>query len=178
MATPCGPHLIDLERLSIGHREWDQATAAWHVDTFGALPDNYAAFRQAYQADVTEWREGYALIRDVRSLCAALFSLRHASARGQPHLVAHAPGAVAHTQLHPQPLDAVRLLRAHPGPPSTEQHLGQAVALSTVQTPRLLHQPARLGNHHHNCSPPRASETGLRFRATPGNGRIRPPDDD
>ncbi|MGW4690979.1 phosphotransferase family protein [Kitasatospora cineracea] len=78
MVTASGPHLIDLERLSIGHREWDQATAAWQTDTFGAPADSYAAFRQVYRADVTQWTSGYTLIRDVRSLSACLFSLRHA----------------------------------------------------------------------------------------------------
>ncbi|MFC8449479.1 phosphotransferase family protein [Kitasatospora sp. NPDC057223] len=78
MVTPNGPHLIDLERLSIGHREWDQATAAWQTDTFGAPTDAYAAFRQVYRSDVTQWAHGYRMIRDVRSLSACLFSLRHA----------------------------------------------------------------------------------------------------
>ncbi|MFJ1936777.1 phosphotransferase family protein [Kitasatospora sp. NPDC088160] len=79
MSTATGPHLIDLERLSIGHPEWDLATAAWHRDAFGAHPDDYTAFHQVYGSDVTTW-PGYRLIRDVRSLCATLFALRHAPA--------------------------------------------------------------------------------------------------
>ncbi|MFJ4679068.1 phosphotransferase family protein [Kitasatospora sp. NPDC088783] len=79
MATAAGTFLIDWERISIGHREWDQATAAWHRDTFGASPDDYTAFAHVYGSDVTTW-PGYTLIRDVRSLCTTLFALRHATA--------------------------------------------------------------------------------------------------
>ncbi|MFE3876734.1 phosphotransferase family protein [Kitasatospora sp. NPDC059146] len=79
MYTTTGPHLIDLERLSIGHPEWDLATAAWHRDVFGADPDDYTAFHLVYGNDVTSW-SGYRLISDVRSLCATLFALRHAPA--------------------------------------------------------------------------------------------------
>ncbi|MFE6412185.1 phosphotransferase family protein [Streptomyces sp. NPDC057837] len=79
MATPTGAFLIDWERLSTGHREWDQATAAWHRDIFGASPDDYTAFAHVYGHDVTSW-PGYQVIRDVRSLCTTLFALRHATA--------------------------------------------------------------------------------------------------
>ncbi|MFB7836051.1 phosphotransferase family protein [Streptomyces sp. NPDC056056] len=78
MATAAGTFLIDWERLSIGHREWDQATAAWHRDMFGSSPDDYTAFACVYGHDVTTWN-GYQVIRDIRSLCATLFALRHAT---------------------------------------------------------------------------------------------------
>ncbi len=63
----------------VGHREWDQATAAWHRDVFGASPDDYTAFAHVYGNDVTAW-PGYQVIRDIRSLCTTLFALRHATA--------------------------------------------------------------------------------------------------
>ncbi|MER6520204.1 aminoglycoside phosphotransferase family protein [Streptomyces sp. NPDC001553] len=78
MATSAGNFLIDWERLSIGHREWDQATAAWHRDVFDASPDDYTAFACVYGHEVTTW-PGYQVIRDIRSLCATLFALRHAT---------------------------------------------------------------------------------------------------
>ncbi|XMN04659.1 phosphotransferase [Streptomyces griseobrunneus] len=76
--TTAGTFLIDWERLSIGHREWDQATAAWHRDLFGASSDDYTAFAHVYGHDITTW-PGYHVIRDIRSLCATLFALRHAT---------------------------------------------------------------------------------------------------
>ncbi|MGW7312259.1 phosphotransferase [Streptomyces sp. NPDC054865] len=79
MATTAGAFLIDWERLSFGHREWDQATAAWHRDVFGASPHDYTAFAYVYGHDVTAW-PGYQTIRDIRSLCTTLFALRHATA--------------------------------------------------------------------------------------------------
>ncbi|MEU3975187.1 aminoglycoside phosphotransferase family protein [Streptomyces bacillaris] len=78
MSTMTGTFLIDWERLSIGHREWDQATAAWHRDIFGASSDDYCAFALVYGHDITAW-PGYHVIRDIRSLCATLFALRHAT---------------------------------------------------------------------------------------------------
>ncbi|MGW4250676.1 phosphotransferase family protein [Streptomyces californicus] len=78
MGTPLGAFLIDWERLSVGHREWDQATAAWHHDLFGASTDDYTAFARVYGHDITAWL-GYHVIRDIRSLCATLFALRHAT---------------------------------------------------------------------------------------------------
>ncbi|MFF4429794.1 hypothetical protein ACFYZ4_11585 [Streptomyces sp. NPDC001513] len=79
MSTAAGAFLIDWEQLSIGHREWDQATAAWHRDVFGASPDDYTAFARVYGHDVTTW-PSYQVIRDIRSLCTTLFALRHATA--------------------------------------------------------------------------------------------------
>ncbi|MFJ4741142.1 phosphotransferase family protein [Streptomyces sp. NPDC088775] len=78
MATTAGTYLIDWERLSIGQREWDQATSAWHHDLFGASFDDYTAFARVYGHDITTW-PGYHVIRDIRSLCATLFALRHAT---------------------------------------------------------------------------------------------------
>ncbi|MCI4042972.1 aminoglycoside phosphotransferase family protein [Streptomyces sp. TRM75563] len=78
MATRAGTFLIDWERLSTGHREWDQATAAWHRDQFGASSDDYTSFAHVYGHDITTW-PGYHVIRDIRSLCATLFALRHAT---------------------------------------------------------------------------------------------------
>ncbi|MFD4176205.1 phosphotransferase family protein [Streptomyces anulatus] len=75
MGTTAGTFLIDWERLSIGRREWDQATAAWHRDLFGASSDDYTAFARVYGHGITTW-PGYHVIRDIRSLCA----LRHATA--------------------------------------------------------------------------------------------------
>lgn len=82
MNTAKGTFLIDWECISIGHREWDQATAAWHRDAFGASPDDYTAFAHVYGHDVTTW-PGYRVIRDIHSLRAALFALRHATASPQ-----------------------------------------------------------------------------------------------
>ncbi|MEU8665407.1 phosphotransferase family protein [Streptomyces anulatus] len=78
MGTVTGTFLIDWERLSIGHREWDQATAVWHRDLFGASSDDYTAFALVYGHDITTW-PSYQIIRDIRSLCATLFALRHAT---------------------------------------------------------------------------------------------------
>ncbi|MFI1185861.1 phosphotransferase family protein [Streptomyces californicus] len=78
MRTTTGAFLIDWERLSTGHREWDQATAAWHRDAFGTSSDDYTVFARVYGHDITTW-PGYHVIRDIRSLCATLFALRHAT---------------------------------------------------------------------------------------------------
>ncbi|MGW4053691.1 phosphotransferase family protein [Streptomyces sp. NPDC004779] len=78
IATTAGTFLIDWERLSTGHREWDQATAAWHHDLFDTGFDDYTAFARVYGHDITTW-PGYHVIRDIRSLCATLFALRHAT---------------------------------------------------------------------------------------------------
>ncbi|MFD7828453.1 aminoglycoside phosphotransferase family protein [Streptomyces sp. MJM8645] len=53
ITTPEGVALIDFERTSVGHRWRDQASAAWRRDVFGAGPDEYEEFAEAYGADVT-----------------------------------------------------------------------------------------------------------------------------
>jgi hypothetical protein len=58
-------------------RQWDQATIAFQSDTLAEPPAYWEEFRDAYGTDVTAW-DGYALIRDIRSLGLALFALRHA----------------------------------------------------------------------------------------------------
>jgi aminoglycoside phosphotransferase (APT) family kinase protein len=59
--------LLDLERFSVGPREWDLAVPAvyrrvgWHSDA------EYAGFVRAYGFDVTEW-EGFAVLAAIREL--------------------------------------------------------------------------------------------------------------
>ncbi|MGW4492282.1 phosphotransferase family protein [Streptomyces sp. NPDC004376] len=50
MGTATGTFLIDWERLSIGHREWDQATAAWHRDLFVSLGCSLICWRRLKKA--------------------------------------------------------------------------------------------------------------------------------
>ncbi|AUG79296.1 hypothetical protein CFP65_4552 [Kitasatospora sp. MMS16-BH015] len=77
MATPDGAHLVDLERFSVGPRQWDQATVMFQSDTLADPPARWEAFRDAYGEDVTTWCS-YTTIRDIRSFELALFALRHA----------------------------------------------------------------------------------------------------
>lgn len=102
MATAAGVFLIDWERLSIGPREWDQATAAWHRDVFGANPDDYTAFAHVYGNDITTW-PGYPVIRDIRSLCTTLFALRHAAASPEGRAEADHRLACLHGAAGPAP---------------------------------------------------------------------------
>lgn len=70
-------YLVDLERMSIGPRQWDQATAAFQHDTLSEPAAYWEQFRDAYGHDVTAW-DGYQLLRDIRSMELCLFALRHA----------------------------------------------------------------------------------------------------
>jgi Ser/Thr protein kinase RdoA (MazF antagonist) len=72
-----GTYLVDLEGVSIGPRQWDQAVIAVQSDTQADPPSAWEEFRDAYGEDVTTW-DGYALLRDIRSLTLCLFALRHA----------------------------------------------------------------------------------------------------
>ncbi|MFB6724820.1 phosphotransferase family protein [Kribbella sp. NPDC056345] len=69
VATPDGQVLVwDLERFSIGPREWDLTLQAVSYDTCRWLSDQeYAEFVEVYGHDVTR-DESYALFRDVREL--------------------------------------------------------------------------------------------------------------
>ncbi|WP_030458415.1 aminoglycoside phosphotransferase family protein [Kitasatospora sp. NRRL B-11411] len=48
-----GTALIDLESMSIGHPETDQAAPAWAVGAFGLDPSYYQQFAQGYGYDIT-----------------------------------------------------------------------------------------------------------------------------
>ncbi|MFC8046762.1 phosphotransferase [Nocardia sp. NPDC057353] len=78
VAAAHGGHVVDLERCAIGPPEWDQATVAFQSDTLSDPPSRWAAFRDSYGADVTEWHS-YPILRDIRSLELCLFALRHAT---------------------------------------------------------------------------------------------------
>ncbi|GAA1616741.1 aminoglycoside phosphotransferase family protein [Kribbella sancticallisti] len=69
VATPDGQVLVwDLERFSIGPREWDLTLQAVSYDTCGWLSDKeYGEFVAAYGHDVTA-AEHYPIFRDVREL--------------------------------------------------------------------------------------------------------------
>jgi hypothetical protein len=79
MRGPDGTYLVDLEGVAIGPRQWDQAIIAVQSDTQDAPPSAWEEFRAAYGRDVTAW-DGYSLLRDIRSMSLALFTLRHAGA--------------------------------------------------------------------------------------------------
>ncbi|MFD7413138.1 phosphotransferase enzyme family protein [Kitasatospora purpeofusca] len=78
--TPTTTYLLDFERTSVGPPEWDLTATAVGYDTFGTVADSeYAAFCEAYGADVMTW-EGYPVLRGLRELRVTCFALQHAAA--------------------------------------------------------------------------------------------------
>ncbi|MFE7503890.1 phosphotransferase enzyme family protein [Promicromonospora sp. NPDC057488] len=71
-----GVTLMDLERCSVGPPEWDLASTACRVTSFGTLSaEIYAEYCAEYGRDVTQW-SGFELFRDIRELrvtCYAAF---------------------------------------------------------------------------------------------------------
>ncbi|MFD5435816.1 phosphotransferase family protein [Kitasatospora sp. NPDC127067] len=83
--TPTTNYLLDFERTSLGPPEWDLTATAVGYDTFGTVSDReYAAFCEAYGADVMTWA-GYPVLRSIRELRVTCFALQHAAADPARH---------------------------------------------------------------------------------------------
>jgi aminoglycoside phosphotransferase (APT) family kinase protein len=68
MITADGPVVIDFERFSWGHPEWDLSMTATEYQTAGWWTHaEYAGFAAAYGFDVTSW-EGYPALRSAHEL--------------------------------------------------------------------------------------------------------------
>jgi aminoglycoside phosphotransferase (APT) family kinase protein len=68
MITASGPVMIDFERFSWGHPEWDLSMTATEYQTAGWWTrEEYARFAAAYGFDVTSW-EGYPVLRAAHEL--------------------------------------------------------------------------------------------------------------
>ncbi len=60
--------LLDLERCSVGPREWDLVSTAIKLSSFASISaGEYREFCARYQLDVTDWG-GFELFRDIREL--------------------------------------------------------------------------------------------------------------
>jgi Ser/Thr protein kinase RdoA (MazF antagonist) len=71
--------LIDLERCSLGRREWDLVSTAVKLTTTGSVsPEAYQKFCDAYGTDVREW-PGYDTMRAVRELRMTTYAAQHAA---------------------------------------------------------------------------------------------------
>ncbi|MEY9840563.1 aminoglycoside phosphotransferase family protein [Streptacidiphilus sp. EB103A] len=71
--------LMDLERFSLGLREWDLVSTAVRARTTGAVrPDEYDQFCALYGFDVTKW-DGYALLAGARELRMVTYAALHAT---------------------------------------------------------------------------------------------------
>jgi aminoglycoside phosphotransferase (APT) family kinase protein len=68
MITASGPVMIDFERFSWGHPEWDLSMTATEYQTAGWWTrEEYARFAAAYGFDVTSW-DGYPVLRAAHEL--------------------------------------------------------------------------------------------------------------
>ncbi len=71
--------LLDLERCSIGPREWDLVSTAVKYVSFGLIDQGeYQQFCDAYSADVTAWG-GFAVLRDIRELRMTCYMAQQAA---------------------------------------------------------------------------------------------------
>ncbi|MFD4398462.1 phosphotransferase enzyme family protein [Kitasatospora sp. NPDC058478] len=83
--TPTTTYLLDFERTSLGPPEWDLTATAVGYGSFGSVSDSeYAAFCEAYGADVMTWG-GYPVLRSIRELRVTCFALQHAAADPTRH---------------------------------------------------------------------------------------------
>lgn len=71
--------LLDFERCSVGRPEWDLVSTAVSYVTAGWMrQEEWAAYCNAYGADVTDW-EGFATLRDIRELRMATMAAQLAA---------------------------------------------------------------------------------------------------
>lgn len=84
--------LIDLERFSLGPREWDLVVAAVYRRLGWYTEDEYRAFTNAYGWDVTEWH-GYPVLAAIRELRMTLWLA--ARAGREPRLIPEAQHRIA-----------------------------------------------------------------------------------
>jgi aminoglycoside phosphotransferase len=93
--------LLDFERTSLGHPEWDLTSTAVALDTTGTLTEAaYQDFCVAYGYDVRDW-PGYPTLRAIRELRMTTFALQIADQE---------PTAL------PQAHHRIACLRGHHGP--------------------------------------------------------------
>jgi aminoglycoside phosphotransferase len=72
--------LLDLERCSVGPREWDLVSTAVRHITSGLMDRvEYQSFCDAYGCDVTAW-DGFAVLRDIRELRVTCYVTQLAAA--------------------------------------------------------------------------------------------------
>jgi len=72
--------LLDLERCSVGPREWDLVSTAVKYVTYRRIDrGQYRQFSDAYGFDVTNWH-GFALLRDIRELRMTCYAAQQAAA--------------------------------------------------------------------------------------------------
>ncbi|HEV2375622.1 MAG TPA: aminoglycoside phosphotransferase family protein [Streptosporangiaceae bacterium] len=75
--------LLDLERCSIGPREWDLVSTAFkHVTSALITRTQYAEFCQTYGCDVTTWT-GFETFRDIRELRVTCYAAQLAAEHPQ-----------------------------------------------------------------------------------------------
>lgn len=86
------PVVLDLERFSMGMREWDLVIAAVYERLGWFSPDEYARFVGAYGWDVREW-EGFEVVAAVRELRMTAWLC--ARTRREPRLLPEARRRVA-----------------------------------------------------------------------------------
>ena len=71
--------LIDLDDVSLGHREWDLVLTAMFCDRFGwHTREEYAQFAHRYGFDLMTW-PGYPVLADIRELMMVLWLGRQVS---------------------------------------------------------------------------------------------------
>lgn len=71
--------MMDLERFSIGPREWDLVSTAVRARTTSAVtPGDYDDFCKIYGYDVTEW-SGYEILAGARELRMVTYACQHAA---------------------------------------------------------------------------------------------------
>lgn len=75
VTTAAGPVMVDLERFAYGPPEWDLVSVGLSSITLGTHPPaDWTEFCARYGHDVTRW-DGFTVLRDIREIRKALFSL-------------------------------------------------------------------------------------------------------
>lgn len=78
VSTTEGVTFLDLERCTIGPREWDLTSTACRLTSYSTLSaEDYADYCEAYGLDVTR-RDGFDLFRDIRELRVTCYAVYRA----------------------------------------------------------------------------------------------------
>lgn len=95
--------LLDFERTSLGHPEWDLTSSAIGVDTTGALTEaQYRDFCTHYGQDVRQW-PGYPTLRGIRELRMVTYAFQIADQNPAALPQAHHRLACLHGHHGPRP---------------------------------------------------------------------------